>query len=225
MSDMGPIDRFEGGGAISPRLPHESIRLDSQEVTIRLRKDTYAVDVVFRFFNTGETITEWVGFPERRMVALLPYTKSAFLRFETLIDGRTAEFSREQDLTQDTGLFLRWLFSSPSTHEDRRWLVHYPTFPGHARTTVRVGYEARYNYHHGNCFAGSYIYGTGGYWKDNIGKAVFVIDSSNLCKRKIVDIKFPRDIRPLQKSENMVIYELKDFDPNPEEKLDIVTWR
>lgn len=59
----GPIWLMGGGAA--PKSSHPSIRMDSEEVTIRLGQDTYTVDAVFHFFNTGATTTEWVGFPKR----------------------------------------------------------------------------------------------------------------------------------------------------------------
>ncbi len=55
------------GGAVSAKLPHETIRMDSEEVTIRLgRGGSYTVQGVYYMVNTGEETTEWVGFPKNR---------------------------------------------------------------------------------------------------------------------------------------------------------------
>ena len=52
------------GGTAAPESPHPTIRMVSEEVTIRLKK-TFAVDGVLHSCNTGNTKTEWVGFPKR----------------------------------------------------------------------------------------------------------------------------------------------------------------
>ncbi len=54
---------LQGAGAIATKEPHQTIRMDSMEVTIQLRPNSYVVDSVFKLFNEGEETTEWVGFP------------------------------------------------------------------------------------------------------------------------------------------------------------------
>lgn len=206
IADMGPLDLFLGGGAAAPKSSHQSIRLESQEVTIHLREVTYTVDVIFQFFNTGETTTEWTGFPKRSLIREVPRSRATFTRFNTWANGRKISFSEEPD------------FTDSSRGEDRKWLVHQITFPGRARTTVRVCYEAPY-FFSGSGLSAYYIYGTGSYWKDNIGKAVFIIDSSYVGGRMRTDIKFQPTVEGRQISENLVMYEIRDFKPDPEATL------
>jgi hypothetical protein len=52
------------GGMVAPKAPHETIRMEAEEVTMRLEKDGYTVEAVFVMANSGEAITEWVGFPK-----------------------------------------------------------------------------------------------------------------------------------------------------------------
>lgn len=208
IADVGPMDKLLGGGAAAPKSPHESIRLDSQEVIIRLREDTYTVDVVFQLFNTGETITEWTGFPIQAHVRRLPHSNRAFVRFNTWANGREVKYSEEPDR------------SFPKNGKDRKWLVHQITFPAHAWTTIRVTYEAHYYTYHGlNYEAGSYVYGTGSYWKDKIRKAVFIIDAGYVGGTKNVQAFLPSKSQYRRISENLMRYELSDFKPDPEAKL------
>jgi ankyrin repeat protein len=46
-------------------ISHKSIRLDSQEVKLKLKKTHYVVYATFHFFNTGKATREWIGFPKR----------------------------------------------------------------------------------------------------------------------------------------------------------------
>ena len=48
-ADIGPLQVFKGSGVVAPRSPHQSIRLDSQEVVIRVHRTIYLVDAVFNF--------------------------------------------------------------------------------------------------------------------------------------------------------------------------------
>jgi len=204
IADMGPIDMLTGGGAAAPKSPHQSIRLESQEVTIHLRKSTYTVDAIFQLFNTGETTTEWTGFPKRMETRDVPQPRAAFIRFNTWANGRPVEFSEQRE--SDKG---------------RRWLVHQIKYPGHENTTIRVSYEAPY-YIGANTRMASYLYGTGSYWKDNIGRAVFIIDSSYVGGTKNTYTDFQAKVKSRRISENLEMYEIRDFKPVPEEEFSIM---
>ncbi|MEW6533401.1 MAG: hypothetical protein AB1473_21395 [Thermodesulfobacteriota bacterium] len=209
VADFGPMDMLIGGGAAAPKSSHVSIRLESQEVTIHLRKDTYTVDAIFQFFNTEETTTEWIGFPKQTATRGVPRSRANFIRFNTWVNGREVGFSEEPD------------FKSHSGVEQRKWLVHQITFPGHTRTIIRVSYKASYNFF-GPRPNAYYIYGTGSYWKDNIGKAVFIIDSSYVGGTKYTDTHFPSKLGGRRISENLVMYEIGDFKPDPEAVLRVL---
>jgi hypothetical protein len=177
-ADVGPLLMFRGGGVIAPLSPHPSIRLDSQEVIIRLKPGSYVVDVVFNLFNTGETATESVGFP--KWVASQVDFFPTFMRFEGSVNGRQLQFNEERDRSTGAGIKYNVPLTQKLTKmkEKRGWLVSQVTFAGHEGTTIHVTYEARYysqGYHEA-----SYTYGTGSLWKDNIGKAVFIVDSTEV---------------------------------------------
>jgi hypothetical protein len=144
-ADDAPILLMSGGA--SPRSRHDSIRMDSENVTIGLQKNTYTVDAVFHFFNSGTTTTEWVGFPKRgRGYADMFHGTNDFIRFETWVNGEKAAFSEERSRSWGAGRLFRKLFAIFAIQiTDDRWLVKHVAFPGHATTTTRVRYEARYN--------------------------------------------------------------------------------
>ncbi|MGB6063623.1 MAG: hypothetical protein WBG50_02375 [Desulfomonilaceae bacterium] len=139
---------------------------------------SYIVDAVFHFFNSGETTTEWVGFPK------LEGDKFQFIKFETWVNDQEAQFTETPEAGRLPGLwnFAKSLVSGESFFsnwsESCHWMAKEVTFPGHAVTVTRVRYEAAYN---DGC--ATYIYGTGSLWKDTIGKAVFIIDGNEINKR------------------------------------------
>jgi hypothetical protein len=152
------------GGSASPKGPHHSIRMESEEVTIRLLENSYTVDAVFRFFNDGETITEWVGFPKHGSGYDFFFRTQDFIQFETWVNDQKVQFTEKLDPLHYLKLLLDNI-NIFSTHgvKDNRWMAKYVTFPGRAVTTSRVRYEAKYIWPPGKCAL--YIYGTGSLWK------------------------------------------------------------
>ncbi len=223
ITDITPIDYSPPptGGGISPKSPHPAIRLDDQEVIVRLKPYTYTVDAIFHLFNTGETSTEWIGFPKNstgRSPGPLGRVDD-FIRFEGSVNGQTIAFTEERDLIKGARATQVGILSRGKNHDG--WLVGEGAFPGHAKTTIRVRYETRY----GNCGMGCskavYIYGTGGYWKDRIGKAVFIIDSTQKGGLDRADARFSGHetkkygIRRRLISKNIAKCEIRNFEPNP----------
>jgi hypothetical protein len=205
------------GGGASPMSAHSTIRMDSEEVTIRLQKDGYTVDAIFHFFNTGETTKEWVGFPKRGMGSSATFTGiQDFMQFQTWVGDQPVLFREEREFWTRVPIFLRGIFSY--IVEDRRWLVKEVTFPGHTETTTRVKYEAHYHFSEGNI--AFYIYGTGSYWRDNIGRATFIVDASEIGGTKKIKVNLTEQSRR-QMTEDTVTYELKDFDPPADATLKI----
>lgn len=219
-ANLSPIILIGAGGAASPDSPHDSIRMDAEQVTIRLKKTSYTVDAVFDFFNTGETTTEWVGFPKSSVSvgkSLISYPKRQlghyldtydFIRFDAWVDGRKAEFSEERDFFRDAGL-----------HDvaESKWMVKQVVFPGHAKTTIRIRYESPYTY----TGLAYYVYGTGSFWKGKIGKAAFIIDSSEVGGAETTWMAFQASPGPRLISRNLVRYEIRDFEPWPRARLKI----
>lgn len=215
------------GGAVSPKKGHGAIRMDSEEVIIRLRKDRYSVDAVFHFFNTGRTTTEWVGFPKRGVFE--------FIRFDTWVDGRKAQVTEERDAGTTRSIVKRMIsgFSSlvlqQRTREwpnpgapkpEDRWLVQHVTFPAQASTTIRTSYEGFYTWG----FSMDYILETGAYWKDRIGKITFIIDCTDVGGIENVRVNTQElGIVPGAQSigDNLLKLELGEAKPPPWSKLSI----
>lgn len=215
IANDGPI-RLMGGSA-SPKSSHPSVRMDSEEVTIPLHKNSYSVDAVFHFFNTGEAVTELVGFPKRAEGMEGSWRMENFIRFETWVNDERAPFTEEPRLFRDARLFLSGVFSN--VVRDYRWLVKQVTFPGNAKTTTRVSYEASYTpFEH---WAAFYVYGTGSFWKGNIGKGTFTIDGNNVVAARHFDVRCDPKLASTRAvvSEYVVQYELTNFKPSPEATL------
>jgi hypothetical protein len=217
-ADVGPLQMFKGGGVVAPLFPHPNIRLDYQEVVILLKHKSYQVDVVFNLFNEGENTTEHICFPKwvatrAEVERVEPFP--TFINFEGSVKGERITFNEEWD-HQMAGNHR----SSP-WKEGRQWLVSRITFPGNANTTIRVKYEAPY---YGRTREASYIYGTGSLWKSNVGKAVFIVDATELGGAAKISTHFekesegkqgPDDVRYVSTTvePNILRYEITDFEP------------
>lgn len=202
--------RIKGGGA-SLNSPHPTIRMHSEEVAIRLHKDSYTVEAVFHFFNSGETTTEWVGFPKRAL-GYLSFEPQDFIRFETWVDGKKTTFLEEPVPFRGVRNFLDALVSQSGVLTDYRWLVKRVTFPAHATTTTRVRYEAAYH-RLSDAKIAYYIYGTGAYCKGTIGNAVFEVDGSDVGGIRHFKVMIDRSAKRTTILENLLRYELKNFKP------------
>jgi len=172
--------------------------MDTEEVIVHLEKDSYTVDAVFQMVNSGDTVTEWVGFPKGHELAGPEMGKFPdFTRFHAWVDGRQVEFSNEGD----------------------RWLAGRVKFPGHTTTLIRVVYEA--NYYRGE--VATYFIGTGSLWKDSIRKAAFTVDGSAIGGSKHFSAGLHMD-RPNSRrllSEKALRIEVADYEPNPKAVLNV----
>lgn len=212
------------GGGVSPKSPHPAIRLDDQEVTIRLKHDEYSVDAVFHLFNTADTSTEWIAFPkntERHPHGLGKVQD--FMRFDVWVNGDKVLFADERNLTRSAQNYVQALMRPSSKHIG--WLVGKASFPGHAATTIRVSYASHYVQCGMGCHEAVYMYGTGGYWKDRIKKATFVVDWTQKAVGEWEPARFPVSgsgpnmIHRRLLSEHVALYEMRDFKPSPDSAL------
>ncbi len=188
------------GGSVAAQSPHRTIRMDAEDVTIRLVREAYIVNAVYRMVNTGDTTTEWVGFPRGLEHDRWEGTEfPEFIQFHVWIDGKRV----------------------PMRKEGTQWLAGQVTFPGHAATIIRVMYEAHYSERflwRGILYA-DYIVGTGSLWKGSIRKAVFTVDASEMggTKGLYAELKAPQ-CRKLH-SEQVVRFDVEDFKPDPDATL------
>ncbi|MBI5570107.1 MAG: ankyrin repeat domain-containing protein [Desulfomonile tiedjei] len=228
-ADITPMDYSPppSGGGVSPKSPHPTIRLDDQEVIIRLKPFTYTVDAVFHLSNTGETATQWIGFPKNATGrGPGPHGKVRdFIRFEVTVNQNKVPFTEERELVKPVSDHRNRSVSRVEKHS--AWLVGQAAFPGNATTTIRVRYEAPYDHCGMGCTKAVYIYGTGGYWKDSIGKAAFIVDSTEKRDTDRARVQFSvseaekHAIRKRVISENIAKYVIQDFEPNPDSALTV----
>jgi hypothetical protein len=97
------------------------------------------------------------------------------------------------------------------------WMGHRVAFPRHARTSIRTIYEAKY----ANAGGAFYIFGTGRYWKDGIGKATFVIDCTDVGGTGKVDVYFPAAPGPKIIAGNVISFDVRKLKPPPDARIDI----
>ncbi len=219
---MGPLKVV--GGAPTVIYPHQHIRMDYMDVTMRLKKATYRVDGVFHFFNTGDTVTEWVGFLQRGDMGY-------FMRYDAWVDGRKANVLEEalrdqRKLQYPPGPFylikrrlMRFFRVLPEPSARNMWLMQQVTFPSNRRATVRMSYEATYMRYDKEPTA-TYEYGTGGYWKDGIGVAAITIDGSEIGGVKNFSLSVIPGWRRLL-TENVLRLETTNYKPGPDEQLTV----
>jgi hypothetical protein len=225
IGDMAPLVQQESGGVASPVSDDARIRMDSEQVKIRMGKDSYSVDAGFIFYNTGETVTELVGFPKANYLTTRRYKgPTNYLRFETWVNGKKAKIINRYHYSKPMTSGDFYLHAKKGTmfpsQEIRLWLVHSVKFPGHAYTKIRTKYQSLYFDYFGQLQA-RYIIGTGRHWKDRIGKAVFFIDCSGVGGAKNVKINFPMAPGPWQNSDGLLIREIRNIKPEPRAALTV----
>ncbi|MEW6714182.1 MAG: hypothetical protein AB1306_03690 [Nitrospirota bacterium] len=222
--------RLIGGGAMPSSGFNQTIKMETEEITIRLEKKSYTVDATFHFLNTGETKEEMVGFPKRGFGYWGDFKGTRpFLRFETWVNGKKTQFSEEPESASVEGvLYLPDLINAIKENtsdslfvKDFRWLVKRVLFPSRKKTVTRVRYEAEYQ-ESSNCLSASYIYGTGNPWKDTIGRALFKVDTA-AAPEKSISVRFPVKAKYLvqekQVSENIREYQINNFDPEADDDV------
>jgi hypothetical protein len=223
IGDMAPLIQQESGGAVSPASDHASIRMDSEQVKIRLEKDSYSVDAEFIFYNTGETVTELVGFPKVNYLATRQHEgPTNYMRFETWVNGEKAEILASDPDSKPMPSEDFYLNPKKGTRfpsqEIKLWLVHRIKFPGHAYTRMRTRYQSR-------CLFGQevaeYVVGTGRHWMDRIGKAVFIIDCSGVGGAENVKVGFRMAPGPRLISGGVLVHEIRNIKPGPRAALTV----
>ncbi len=236
-ADDAPLELLSGG--VCPMLgPGERIRMDSEEVNIRLGDKSYIVDATFHLTNFGKTKTILVGFPKKGLGYLGEFKKVAdFIKFETWVNGEPVQFTEEGGASslEATDLTLPQMLAGLKSGDaanlaakDIRWLVKRVNFPGGKTTTTRVRYEAPYNRTKYEtpaatgvlCGFAHYIYGSGRFWHGNIGKATFVVESARTQETS------PRVVMPDKASEKRVsetatAYTLTDIEPREDAEVTI----
>jgi hypothetical protein len=174
-----PLAFKNGEPSIGP--PHPSIRLDSEETVISLAPRTYVIDAISRFFNSGDSVSQWVGFPKPVSGPVEGDPAFCFISFEAWVDDRKLTTAEDEHL-QDT-FSEKCRASAPGTSSPNSgFLAANITFPGHAETMIRVRYRAPYTRSAGANLMFYAIYGER--WEGKMRKAIVVIDSSRVGGNK-----------------------------------------
>jgi hypothetical protein len=190
------------GGTVATKSLHKTIRMDAEEVTIRLDGGSHTVTAVYHMVNTGESTTEWVGFPKGRIRdSTEQFDYPDFIQFYVWVNGKKALFSKEGNV----------------------WMAGRVTFPGHATTMIRVVYQA-HNTNYLRRGAGGYaeyIVGTGRLWKGNIGRAIFTVDGSAIggASKFDAELNVPSSRKLL--SDRTIRFDVTDFKPDRDAVLHI----
>ncbi len=174
-----------------------TVKMESEVVQIRLGKDSYIIDATFNFRNTGEyTVIIDVGFPKNGQVWVddrFSHTVD-FIKFETWVNGEPVNCVEQPNMARIEGPYtlpdlIKHIKETKDIRLlrlnaiDNRWMVKEKVkFPPNKITTTRVRYEAPYNSAEPCKGVMEYIYGTGQYWKGNIGKSTFIINSTGIPK-------------------------------------------
>jgi hypothetical protein len=216
LGEIAPI-MFRDGQAM--RTPTRgAISLYSQHAIIRLKKKSFSVDAVYRFFNSGETTREWIGLAKKGSGVAVPWNGSlsnyGFISFEASVNNRKVDFIKNDDVP---GISREASDNPKSSRKKPSWwcYVSQVTFPGKTESSIRIKYELGYElrYPRKACY---YVIAAGPYWKGNIRKAVIVIDSASVGGTSNVECAFQGFWRaPSQRllGKNLVKYETVNFVP------------
>ena len=217
-------------GVVSPVSDHANIRMDSEQVIMRLEEDHYSVDAEFIFYNTSETVTELVGFPKVYYLTTREHEgPTNYMRFETWVNGEKAEIinSDPDDKPMTGKISIIWLRKGllrkglRSHHKklSSGWFIVL-NFRVTQFTKIRNRYQSRYSVLFEQVKA-SYIVGTGRHWKDRIGKAVFIRDGPGVGGAENVKFGFPMAPGPRLISSGLLVSEIRNIKPEPRAALTV----
>ncbi len=151
---------FSGvGGTPKPmRGEHRSIAMQSERIVIVADAKGYSTDVDFVFRNDGAAQSVQMGFPENSFGDSEAATKSAFLRFGTMVEGRAVKAKRV-------------VIASDSPETEAYWLKTV-AFPARSTRRVRVSYRSPWggNTEWGTRHALAYAF-TGQNWKGKVERS------------------------------------------------------
>lgn len=199
---------------------HEQIRLDSEVMIMRLNWQSYTVDSVFHFFNTGDATKAWVGTPiagsgppASQVPGWAGYTKYKFISFHGWINGRSAKFFEAPGPLPHLAENQDKL--TPRRHYEKcGWMmVKEVLFAARTSTTIRVRYEVAYVIDLMTNVAG-YDRSIGRYWKDRIGGSILIVDGTFIGHPGGLKTHGLGDTRNI--SVNLIKYEQMDYEPTPE---------
>jgi hypothetical protein len=105
-----------------------------------------------------------------------------FLRFDAWVDGRKTDFEEELDFLTKSNTPFPEPNPRARIRTETRWMVQRVVFPENAPTTIRIRYEAPYDWPRNADLLfqfGKYHYGMSRHWAGKIAKVVFIVDSTD----------------------------------------------
>jgi hypothetical protein len=143
------------------------VQMVSEIIKINMYENYCEFDILFDFYNYGDTVTLSVGFPEYSWGTETP---GKIRNFKSYINNRLVKFKYQNENNN----FDKWNY----TVMINGWYVKEVTFEHGQHLMSRVIYESDYagaGYPHK---AVDYLYGTGKTWKNEIGKMTIEITNN-----------------------------------------------
>jgi len=188
-----------------------NIIMQEEEIIITLYREYYEVKVAFVFYNSGSAETVLLGFPVRTVAWDSPdrIEMAQLLDFQTYFDGNLIT---EYTVIEEASYYRRHITTL-------RWFVREVTFPENSHTISKVIFRAPYSQSgHVFTYAG-YIFGTGRYWKDNIGEMTIIINHGDDIRIDRVNIGNNREYEFKWKANGKYKFFLENVEPEINENI------
>jgi hypothetical protein len=156
-----------------------NIIMQEEVINITLFRNYYEVDVMFTFYNSGESEEVLLGFPvesDYQHLVIGNREWAVLDNFKSYINGNLiSEYDVKEEIIFPYG-------NTNSAYDyviNTRWYLRKILFLGHEVTISRVTYKAPYGHSASSLQNAGYIFGTGYNWKGPIGKMIINIKHSD----------------------------------------------
>lgn len=126
------------------------VQMVSENIKITLFDNYYEMDILFNFFNSGETVELNVGFPE---YSYGTGTVTNIRNFDTSVNNNHVD--------------IEIMANNDINSKIKQWYIKKVIFQKNEYLESRVKYQADYS-NYGSYKSVEYLYGTGCTWKDEI---------------------------------------------------------
>jgi hypothetical protein len=217
--------------------------MDSLQVIMRLKPDSYTVDAVFAFYNTGPTTTAQIRFPNAGGAGYSPLPDTpAFMRFDLWANGKQTQVTDGKDAVSRVKASLQelvpmeWFGDPPEIVRSVdallspgivNWLFAEVAFPARALTVIRLACEGIYAQLTDGGSEAGFCLETALKWKGAIRNASFTIDCTEIGGLERCDVRLHEYTREwsAQITKNTIRYEKSNFDRLERQKWISVSFR
>ncbi len=194
------------GGSVALLEAHPSIRMVWERVDVKLGWETAKVRCRFIFRNEGPATTVKIGFPEKAWGEGSTAT-SNFKNFKSWVDGKQ----------------IKTRFITSARDNDREYKAwHVKTVAFKARETIEIVDE--YESQLGNISDGSrffeYTLRSGKSWKGPIGKAIIVVDGTDISSYWKLKA-YGEEYKPVVR-DSKITWTIKNFEPEDDIFVNLV---